>query len=183
MLRGTATLVAIDTTRHKLQLWIFVHKKYFQPFFQKFRKRAKRKPFRGMFQSLKSYRFAYISVICINVIYDFVIVLVSFTSWWSSPKCQDHFDILTCCFLQQSWNGQEVAINVCDNLLSPKSTIIINVWMWAGLWGAPFGVKWTIEGAESHCSLTTMIGGAAFHENTTWSVSIPFFLVKNVLKA
>ena len=85
------------------------------------------KSFRGMFQSLKSYRFAYISVICINVIYDFVIVLVSFTSWWSSPKCQDHFDILTCCFLQQSWYGQEVAMNVCNNLLSPKSTIIINV--------------------------------------------------------
>ena len=47
----------------------------------------------------------------------------------------------------------------------------------------PLGVKWAIKRAESHCSSTTMIGGAAFHENLTWSVSIPFFLVKNVLKA
>ena len=107
------------------------HKKCFQPFFQKFRRKAKRRPFGGMFQSLKSYRFAYISVTCMNVIYDFVVVLVPFTSCWSSPKCQDHFDILTCCLLQQSWNGQEMAMNLCDNLLSPKSTITINVGMWA----------------------------------------------------
>jgi len=39
----------------------------------------------------------------------------------------------------------------------------------------PLGVKWAIKRAESHCSSTTIIGGAAFHENLTWSVSIPFF--------
>ena len=54
------------------------------------------KSFRGMFQSLKSYRFAYISVICINVICDFVVVLVSFTSYCSSSKLSRplwHFDM------------------------------------------------------------------------------------------
>ena len=81
----------------------------------------------------KSCRFAYISVTCMNVIYDFVGVVV-----WSHLPHVDHHQnakttltFLTCCLLQQSWNGQEMAMNLCDDLLSPKSTITINVEMWA----------------------------------------------------
>ena len=80
----------------------------------------------------KSYRFAYISVICMDVIYDFVGVVVV----WSHLPHVDHHQnakttltFLTCCLLQQGWNGQEMAMNLCDDLLSPKSTITISVGM------------------------------------------------------
>ena len=80
----------------------------------------------------KSYRFAYISVICMDVIYDFVGVVVV----WSHLPHADHHQnaktnltFLTCCLLQQGWNGQEKAMNLCDDLLSPKSAITISVGM------------------------------------------------------
>ena len=141
------------------------------------------KSFRGMFQSLKSYRFAYISVICINVICDFVVVLVSFTSYWSSSKLSRplwHFDMsISITKLERTGSGYKCVWQFTFTQIYHYHQCL-NVGMAVR---RPLGVKWAIKRAESHCSSTTMIGGAAFHENLTWSVSIPFFLVKNVLKA
>ena len=66
-----------------------------------------------------------------NVIYDLVGVVVQS----HLPRDDHHQSVkttltfLTCCLLQQGWNGQEMAMNLCDDLLSSKSTITISVGM------------------------------------------------------
>ena len=67
-----------------------------------------------------------------DVIYDFVGVVVV---WPHLPHVDHHqnakttLTFLTYCLPQQGWNGQEMAMNLCDDLLSSKSTITISVGM------------------------------------------------------
>ena len=68
---------------------------------------------------------------CSGLIYLMVIITKMSRPLW-------YFDML---FSTTRLDEQEVAVHVCDNLLSPKSTIIINVLNVGKTWGAPFDAK------------------------------------------
>ena len=63
----------------------------FSTLFSNFPQMGNKEIFWRMFQSLKSYRFAYISVTCMNVIYDFVGVVVRS----HLPHVDHHQDVKT----------------------------------------------------------------------------------------